>query len=57
MDFMANRPSKKPKTNTGGKPGMAPGTAASDERAQKQREDGTTKSIMARFQGRKSIGR
>ena len=54
---MANRPSKKPKTNTGGKPGMAPGTAASDERAQEQREDGTTKSIMARFQGRTSIGR
>jgi hypothetical protein len=54
---MANRPSKKPKVNSGGKPGSAPGSSETDARAQKRREDATAKSIMARFQGRKSIGR
>jgi len=54
---MPHRPSKKPRENKGpGKPLAPPGADAQrDQIAQQRRRDFQTKSILGKFQGRKSI--
>jgi hypothetical protein len=52
---MPSRPSKKVRASTSAKPGAVPGAAENDRASQQRRRDLTTKAILGKFQGRKSI--
>jgi hypothetical protein len=52
---MPQRPSKKPKAQPPAKPGAAAIAAGSDQASQQRHREKTTKAILGKFQGRKSI--
>jgi hypothetical protein len=52
---MPQRPSKKPKVQPPTKQGLAKSGTGGDQASQQRRNDLTTKAILGKFQGRKSI--
>jgi len=52
---MPQRPSKKSKAQSGEKPGNAKRPAGADQASQQRHQDKTTKAILGKFQGRKSV--
>jgi hypothetical protein len=52
---MPQRPSKKVKVQPGAKPGIVKGLAGADQASQQRHREKTTKAILGKFQGRKSI--
>jgi hypothetical protein len=52
---MPQRPSKKIKAQSAAKPGTLKAGEKSDHGSQQRRGDGTTRAILAKFQGKKSI--
>lgn len=57
LDFppMPQRPSKKSKARPNAKPGIGKGLTEQDQASQQRHRDKTTKAILGKFQGRKSI--
>ena len=52
---MPQRPSKKPKVRPGSKAGAAPDADGTVQASQQRHREKTTKMILGKFQGRKSI--
>jgi hypothetical protein len=52
---MPQRPSKKVKVQPNAKPGVVKGLVAGDQASQQRHREKTTKAILGKFQGRKSI--
>lgn len=52
---MPQRPSKKSKARPSAKPGVGQGLTDQDQASQQRHRDKTTKAILGKFQGRKSI--
>ena len=52
---MPQRPSKKAKAGSVQKPGIVKGLAGADQASQERHREKTTKALLGKFQGRKSI--
>lgn len=55
LSRMPQRPSKKAKAKPNAKPGITEGLVGADQAAQQRYREKTTKAIIGKFQGRKSI--
>ena len=55
VGIMPQRPSKKVKPQPGAKPEVVKGIAGADQASQERHREKTTKAILGKFQGRKSI--
>lgn len=54
---MPQRPSKKAKAQTNAKSGITKGLIGGDQASQKRHEDKAARTILGKYQGRKSIDR